>query len=330
MSSDISNIYSVKKKFYKNIIMRKCVYIAGQKNISERLDTFVSLKSGLTRSHIQKLIKHGLISVNSHTEKAGYKMKEGDRIGLTVPDEPEGILIPEDLPLETIMEDEHIIAVNKPPHMVIYPAAGNKSGTLMNVLAFKCRKLSSVGAPLRPGVVHRLDKDTSGVIVIAKNDGAYHSLVKQFKERQVKKHYMALLYGGLKENHGEIHSLIGRSASDRKRMSTKTRKGKEAVTQFRVIKKFKTATLAKVRIITGRTHQIRVHFASIGHPVLGDKTYGKKTSIKFKHKTIHFPRQMLHAYSLELKHPAGGDTMEFRAPMPEDMEKAIEELSSIL
>jgi 23S rRNA pseudouridine1911/1915/1917 synthase len=306
--------------------MQKNVYIAKPEDRNERLDSFISLKSGLTRSHIQRLIKQELISVNSHTEKTAYKIKEGDRIELTVPDEPEGTLIPEDLPLDIIREDDHIIAVNKPPHMVIYPAAGNKSGTLMNALVSRCRKLPSIGAPLRPGVVHRLDKNTSGVIVIAKDDKSYYSLVNQFKERQVKKHYLAILYGNLKKNKGEIRTLIGRSASDRKKMSTRTRRGREAVTLFKVIKKFRSATLAEIRILTGRTHQIRVHFASIGHPVVGDKTYGKKTALKLKDKTIHFPRQMLHAYSLELNHPVNGKPLKFTAPMPGDMEKVIQEL----
>ncbi len=306
--------------------MQKNVYIAKPENRNERLDSFISLKSGLTRSHIKRLIKQELISVNSHTEKTAYKVREGDRIELTIPDEPEGTLIPEELPLDIIREDDHIIAVNKPPQMVIYPAAGNKSGTLMNALVSRCRKLSSIGAPLRPGVVHRLDKDTSGAIVIAKDDDSYYSLVNQFRERQVKKHYLAILYGSLKENKGEIRTLIGRSASDRKKMSTRTRRGKEAVTQFKVIKRFGSATLAEISILTGRTHQIRVHFASIGHPVVGDKTYGKKTSLKLKDKTIHFPRQMLHAYSLELKHPVNGKPVKLTAPMPGDMEKVIQEL----
>ena len=307
--------------------MRKSVYTAELIKKPERLDSYIALKSGLTRSHIGKLIKKGMVSVNSRVEKAGYKVREDDRIELIIPDEPEGILIPENIPLEIIHEDEHIIAINKPPYMVIYPAAGNKSGTLMNALVSKCKKLSSIGAPLRPGVVHRLDKNTSGVIVIAKDDRAYYSLVDQFKERQVKKHYLALLYGSLKEEKGEICASIGRSSSDRKKMSTRTRRGKEAVTQFEVMKRFRSAALVKVRILTGRTHQIRVHFASIGHPVLGDKTYGKKTTLKLRDKTIRFPRQMLHAYNLKIRHPATGKTVNFTAPLPEDMETVIEELT---
>ncbi|GBD96464.1 MAG TPA: RluA family pseudouridine synthase [Nitrospirae bacterium] len=306
--------------------MQKTVYNVSRETKANRLDAFISSESGLTRSHIQKLIKQELVTVNSHPEKAGYKIKEGDRIELIIPDEPEGILVPEDIPLDIIWEDKYIIVVNKPPHMVIYPAAGNKSGTLMNALISGCEKLSSIGAPLRPGIVHRLDKDTSGLIVIAKDDMAYYDLVKQFKNKEIEKQYLALLYGGLKTDRGEIKTAIGRSVSDRKKMSTKTRRGKEAITRFEVLQRFNSATLAKVRILTGRTHQIRVHFASVGHPVLGDKTYGKKTSLKLKQKTINFSRQMLHACSLKLSHPASGEILEFSAPLPEDMEKAIEEI----
>ncbi len=310
--------------------MKKNIYTIKAVSIGERLDILISKKSGLTRSHVQRLINQGLITVNSHNEKSGYKVKVGDRIEIVVPREPEGMLIPEDTPLDVIWEDEHIIVVNKPPHMVIYPAAGNKRGTLMNALASRCKKLASIGTPLRPGVVHRLDKNTSGAIVIAKDDSSYFSLVNQFKKREIEKQYFALLYGNLKADHGEIKSAIGRSLSDRKKMSTKTGKGKEAITRFHVMKRFKSATLAKVKIITGRTHQIRVHFASIGNPVLGDKTYGRKTSLTLGQKTINFHRQMLHAYSLKLKHPITEKPMEFTAPMPKDMEKAIEELANSL
>jgi len=293
----------------------------------ERLDTYISLKSGYSRSYVQKLIKESLLLVNSRHEKPSYRIKQGDLIELTIPDKPSLTLIPENIPLDVVWEDRHIIVVNKPPYIVVYPAAGHKSGTLINALLSKCDKLASTGAPLRPGVVHRLDKDTSGLIVFAKDDPSYLNLVKQFKEREIEKYYLSLLYGELKKERGEINTAIGRSRTDRKKMSIKTRKGKEAITQFEVIKRFKLATLVKIKIITGRTHQIRVHFASLGHPVLGDKTYGKKTVIKSRQKTISFNRQMLHAYSLKFKHPVNEQHLEFTAPMPEDMKKAIEELS---
>jgi 23S rRNA pseudouridine1911/1915/1917 synthase len=310
--------------------MKKNTYTVPAGTKPERLDAFITFHSNLTRSFIQRLIKERFITVNSHCEKARYTVKEGDRIEVILPNEPDGTLVPEDIPLNIRYEDEHMVVVNKPPDMVIYPAAGNKSGTLMNALVSRCGKLASVGAPLRPGVIHRLDKDTSGVIVIAKDDESYHNLVAQFRERKVQKYYLALVFGSLKEQRGEIHTLIGRSRWNRKKMSVKTDRGKEAITQFEVLKRLHSATLVKIRIITGRTHQIRVHFSSRGHPVLGDKTYGKKTELIIGDKSIGFPRQMLHACSIKLEHPVSGMPVEFTAPMPADMEKAVKELSDEL
>ncbi len=203
--------------------------------------------------------------------------------------------------------------------MVIYPAAGHSSGTLMNAIAYHSRKLASVGGPLRPGVVHRLDKDTSGVMVVALEDSAYYNLVEQFRQRSINRKYKALIYGALKRVSGEIMLKIGRSESDRKKMSTKVRRGKEAVTSWKVIERLTDATLIEAKLGTGRTHQIRVHFASIGHPVLGDKTYGKKTTLDTGKQKITFPRQMLHAELLGFTHPATGEYMEFRTEMPQDM-----------
>lgn len=306
--------------------MREITYKITDEIIPQRLDTYISSKSGLIRSYVQRLLRQGLILVNSQLKKAGYKIRQGDLIEVTIPDEPQSTLIPEDIPLQVLYEDGHIIVVNKPQGMVVHPGAGHLRGTLLNALISRCKRLSSIGGPLRGGIVHRLDKDTSGVMVFAKDDTAYINLSKQFRERSIEKHYIALLYGNLREDHGEIRSPVGRSISDRKKMSTKTRKGREALTGFRVIKRLNHATLVDVRLITGRTHQIRVHFASIGHPVLGDKTYGKKTFIRFAQKTVHFPRQMLHAYSLKFSHPIDGGLMEFTAPMPKDMEKALTEM----
>lgn len=292
----------------------------------ERLDNFLTNRSGFTRSHIQKLIKVGLVLVNAKKEKSGYRIREGDRVDMSILDQPEGELLPEDIPLNIVYEDDYLIVVNKPPGMVVYPATGNTQGTMMNAVVFRYQKLSSVGAPLRPGVVHRLDKDTSGLIVIARTDDAYYSLNDQFREREVEKHYIALLYGVLKNNKGEISIPIGRSFSDRKKMSVKSKNRKEAITEYEVLRRFRTATLARIRIITGRTHQIRVHFASQGHPVLGDRTYGGKASLKTGRGIIRFGRQMLHAGSIKIKHPATGEPLLLEAPLPDDIEKAIEEL----
>lgn len=306
--------------------MRKITYKITDEITPQRLDTYISSRSGLSRSYVQWLLREGLILVNSHPEKASYKIREGDLIEITIPDKPGSTLIPEDISLQVIYEDSHIIVVNKPQGMVVYPSAGHPAGTLLNALISRCERLSFLGGPLRPGVVHRLDKDTSGIMILAKDDTAYINLGKQFRERSIEKHYIAFLYGTLRKDHGEIKTPVGRSISDRKRMSTKTRKGREAITSFRVRRRLNSATLVDVRLITGRTHQIRVHFASIGHPVLGDKTYGKKTTIRLAQKTINFPRQMLHACSLKFNHPIDGRSLEFTAPMPEDMEKAMEEL----
>jgi 23S rRNA pseudouridine1911/1915/1917 synthase len=309
--------------------MEKKRYAAGPEDRGERLDTFISSRSGATRSSLQKLIKDGSVLVNSAVEKAGYRVRNGDRVEVSLPDEPESSLEPEDIPLDVIFEDEHLIVINKSSGMVIYPAAGHSSATLMNALAYRCGKLASVGAPLRPGVVHRLDKETSGLIIVAKDNEAYHGLVDQFSNKKIEKEYISLVYGTPRKKSGEIRTDIGRSASDRKKMSTKSKRGKEAVTLYEVVNCFKAASLVKARIITGRTHQIRVHFASTGHPVLGDKTYGEKTALKLKNRTIRFSRQMLHSGYLKFTHPLTGKTLELTAPMPEDMEKAIEELRSI-
>ena len=223
--------------------------------------------------------------------------------------------------------DEHLVVVNKPSGMVVYPAAGHNRGTLINALLYYCRKLEAPGGPLRPGVVHRLDKDTSGVMVVALDSAAYYSLAEQFKQRIIDRRYVALIYGTPKENSGQISLAIGRSETDRKKMSTRVRRGKEALTIWKAIEKFRRASLIEAKLRTGRTHQIRVHFASIGHPVLGDRTYGKKIEIETKERgTLTFPRQMLHAESLGFIHPATGEYLEFHSPMPDDMEERIKRL----
>jgi 23S rRNA pseudouridine1911/1915/1917 synthase len=293
----------------------------------ERIDTFLAGKTGITRSQIQKLIENGDVLVNNKTVNQHYRVKIQDLITIGSAAKKTGELFPEPIPIDILFQDDHLAVVNKPAGMVVYPAAGHDHDTLMNALSYYCNHLASVGAPLRPGVVHRLDKDTSGVMVIALDDSAYYSLAEQFKERSINRRYSSLVYGDLKENEGRIDLKIGRSATDRKKMSTRSKRGKEAVTQWTVIKRFGNATLIRVKLGTGRTHQIRVHFASIGHPVLGDRTYGKKTELEIKKtRRILFPRQMLHAELLGFIHPATGQYMEFSSPLPEDMVEKIEEL----
>ena len=296
----------------------------------ERLDIFLLKKTGITRSQVQKLIRQGNVLVNDSNINQNYRVKPEDFITIQVSEKPAEGLVAEPMPVEIFYEDIHLIVVNKPAGMVVYPAAGHAQGTLMNALAHHCSKLSAPGGPLRPGVVHRLDKDTSGVMVVALSDDAYYSLIEQFRQRTINRRYVAIIYGNLEEDRGEIALRIGRSESDRKKMSTRARRGKEAVTGWQVIQRFGCATVIEVKLGTGRTHQIRVHFASIGHPVLGDRTYGKKIEIKVNaKKTISFLRQMLHAGLLGFLHPVTGEYLEFSSPLPEDMSEKITELKDL-
>ena len=303
--------------------------IINKEETGKRIDIFAAEKTGITRSQIQKLIEKGSLTVNSGPVSRNYRTKAGDIIEITITEEKTSELIPEAIPLEILYKDEYLAVVNKPSGMVVYPAAGHSRGTMMNALLYQCKKLANIGGPLRPGVVHRLDKDTSGVMVIALDDRTYYDLTGQFKQRTINRKYIALLYGNLKEDKGEISLSIGRSESDRKKMSTRVKRGKEAVTTWKVIERFHGAVLIEAKLKTGRTHQIRVHFASIGHPVLGDRTYGKKIEVEVNSKEkILFPRQMLHAELLGFLHPVTGEYLEFKSPLPEDMEKKIRELRS--
>jgi 23S rRNA pseudouridine1911/1915/1917 synthase len=296
-------------------------------DIAKRLDILATEKAGITRSHSQKLIRDGLILVNGKPESPGYKVKTSDMIEISMPGQSNSSLVPEALPLTVLFMDEYLAVVDKPAGMVVYPAAGHSGGTLMNALAYHARKLATIGGDLRPGVVHRLDKDTSGSMVVALDDGAYYNLIEQFRKRTIHRKYIALVSGPLKDDSGEIALAIGRSDSDRKKMSTRTKRGKEAVTRWKVLRRLNKATLVEARLGTGRTHQIRVHFAAIGHPVLGDGTYGKKTEVEIKGRKIHIPRQMLHAETLGFEHPHTGQLMEFSSPVPDDMKECIEKLS---
>ncbi len=291
----------------------------------QRIDIQASELSGLTRSRIHNLIGEGLLKVNGAPTKPNYKTRAGDSIEITLPEES-GELIPENIPLDILYMDNSVIVVNKPPGMVVYPSTGHTGGTLMNAVAYHAPGLATIGGPLRPGTVHRIDKDTSGVMIIALDDTAYYNLVAQFKERTIFRKYLTIIYGDMKTNSGEINLKIGRSESDRKKMSTMTRNAKDALTRWVVVERYPGATLIEAKLGTGRTHQIRVHFSAIGHPVMGDTTYGKKTSLMLKGKKISFPRQMLHAEVLGFVHPISGAYMEFRREMPEDMKEVIRQL----
>lgn len=300
---------------------------AEAQDAAARIDRFAAEKSGITRSQIHKLIEDRLVLVNGKEVKPNYRMKAGDEVEITLPEKPPDELVPEDIPVDILYSDEHIAVVNKPPGLVVYPAAGHPTGTLMNALRHRLGELRAPGGPLRPGVVHRLDKDTSGIMVVALSDEAYYALVEEFGQREVKRSYIALLWGRIKGESGKISQKIGRSMTDRKKMSVRTRKGREAETRWDVLERFRDATLIRARLLTGRTHQIRVHFASAGYPVLGDTTYGRKTSLPLAGKRkLNFPRQMLHAKVLEFRHPVTGRKMRFTSPLPDDMQAALEEL----
>jgi 23S rRNA pseudouridine1911/1915/1917 synthase len=303
--------------------------IARLSDAGDRIDAYLAQETGITRSQIQKLIEKGNVLVNGQHVSQSYRIKASDSVSVRQEETKEHRLIPEALPLKIPYRDEHVAVVYKPPSMVVYPAAGHAGGTLMNALAYQCERLANVGAPLRPGVVHRLDKDTSGVMVVALSDEAYYDLVSQFRERSIKRRYLALVYGKLKEEEGEIVSKIGRSATDRKKMSTRTKRGKEAVTHWKLVEGFRDASVLEVRLGTGRTHQIRVHFASLGHPVLGDRTYGRKTELRSGTARIAFARQMLHAGFLGFIHPVTRKYLKFTCPVPDDMVQKMAELRKI-
>lgn len=300
-----------------------------ESDASNRLDIYVAQKTGITRSQVQKLLREGDILVNNAFQSQSYKVRTNDIITIRKPvKEIEG-LAPEPFPIKIFYMDDYLVVVDKPPDMVVYPCAGHRGGTLLNAVYSITGKLASIGGALRNGIVHRLDKDTSGVMVVALDDNAYYGLVEQFKKREIKRQYIALIYGSIKHESGTIISSIGRSLSDRKKMSTKSTTGKEAITSWKVIERFRHTTLIEAVLGTGRTHQIRVHLASIGHPVMGDRLYGKKTLLVIGKEKITFPRQMLHASKLGFKHPATHNYLEFSSPLPDDMSYCISKVKNL-
>ncbi|HBG47056.1 MAG TPA: RNA pseudouridine synthase [Deltaproteobacteria bacterium] len=298
---------------------------------SERLDIFLSGRlPELTRSRIKALTQEGRAAVNGRSAKAGQKVRENDTVSVSLPEISAPLPDPEDIPLDILYEDDDIIVVNKEAQIAVHPGAGRSSGTLVNALLFRTR-LASIGGPWRPGIVHRLDKDTTGALVIAKNDQSYLKLTRQFKERTSSRKYIALVWGSMKDDAGTIDMPIGRDSVHRKRISTRARIKRSAITNYRVLGRFPLMTLLELKLETGRTHQIRVHLSEIKHPVVGDQVYGKRAvppALDKKAADIlkGIGRQMLHAYMLGITHPRTGDSMEFTAPMPPDMEKLVEAL----
>lgn len=290
-----------------------------------RLDKAVALlNQEFSRTMIQKLLEEEKIKVNGRVEKPSYKTKLGDQIQVEdiIPKEVE--LKAQEIPIDIIYEDNDIIVVNKAKGMVVHPANGNPDGTLVNAVMNICKdSLSGIGGEIRPGIVHRLDKDTSGLIIVAKNDKAHINLSEQIKNREIVKKYIALVRGEVKENYATIDMPIGRSPKDRKKMAVR-KEGKNAVTHFNVMKRYKGYTLLDIKIDTGRTHQIRVHLAEIGYPVVGDEVYSNGKN------PFNVKGQMLHAKSLEFKHPITGEVLKLEAPLPEYFQNVLNELDNNL
>ena len=291
--------------------------VVDEENI--RLDSYIAKKyNKLSRTMIQKLIEEGNILVNGNKKKLSYKVSLDDEITINVPEAEETDIKPENIPLDIIYEDDDIIVINKPKGLVVHPANGNPDGTLVNAIMAICKEsLSGIGGKIRPGIVHRLDKDTSGILIVAKNDKAHINLSNQIKNREMKKIYIALVRGVVNENEATIDMPIGRSTKDRKKMAVR-KDGKEAITHFKVLKRFPKYTLLEVKIDTGRTHQIRVHMAEIGHPVVGDVVYSNGKN------DFGVVGQMLHAKSLDFKHPITGKQMHLEAELPKYFKDILE------
>lgn len=302
----------------------------------QRLDVYLANKAlGLSRSQIQKLIVAARVRVNDSIIEPSHRVHSGDMISIAIP-KPEALRVePEDIPLEVLYEDDHLLVVNKPAGMVVHPGAGVISGTLVNALLYHCRSLSRIAGIMKPGIVHRLDKDTSGLLVVAKTDAAHLGLARQFREHTIKRRYLALVRGSIPQEEGEISAPIARYLRNRKKMAVSLIKGRRARTHFKVLERFPDYTLIEAGLETGRTHQVRVHMAWLGYPIVGDTKYtGKKrargqrlgVSDKLQSAIANLKGQALHAKTLGFLHPVTGQYMEFDAPPPGDIEKVASTL----
>ncbi|SDF39931.1 RluA family pseudouridine synthase [Sporolituus thermophilus] len=296
-------------------------FIAEDADKGKRLDLFlVERLPELSRTHIQRLIAAGEVTVNGKAGKANYKLTPADSVTIRLPEPKPAEIKAEAIPLDILYEDEDIIVINKPRGMVVHPAAGNYEGTLVNALLRHCDRLSGINGVSRPGIVHRLDKDTSGVMIAAKTDRAHLDLARQIKERTAGRKYVAIVHGNIKENQGIINAPIGRHPTERKKMAVVFVNSKEAITTFQVLERFGDYTLVECKLLTGRTHQIRVHMAYIGHPVVGDPVYGPER------QRFAITGQALHAAELTFQHPITGERMNFTAPLPDDMRAILDDL----
>ncbi len=299
-------------------------YRVSELDSGERLDVWLSRQlDEVSRSRIQQWIKDAYVSVNGEAVKPNASLKPDDLVVVRPPPAKKVALAPEAIPLDILFEDRDILVLNKPAGLVVHPAAGHEGGTLVNALLHHCDDLAGIGGELRPGIVHRLDKDTSGLMVVAKTEAAMAGLSRDFKERRVTKRYWALVRGVVEPESGQIETLIGRDPHHRKRMSARVEHGRSARSQYETIESLGEATLLNVLIETGRTHQIRVHMAHLGHPILGDREYGRARKLA---DGTEVPRQLLHARGLALQHPVSGAALEFTAPLPEDFREIIRRL----
>ena len=297
-------------------------YIVPEKSSGLRIDKFLTeICPDYTRSFLQKLLKSELVEVNGKPVKSSYKTAAGDTVTFEVPEAVEAEITAQEMPLDILYEDEDVILINKPKGMVVHPAAGHYEGTLVNGLMHHCREqLSGINGVMRPGIVHRIDMDTTGVLIVCKNDLAHNSIAEQLKVHSITRKYYAVVFGSLKDDEGTIHAPIGRHPNDRKKMSINSKNGKDAVTHYKVLERFHGYTLVECRLETGRTHQNRVHMASIGHPLLGDQVYGPAK------QPFRLQGQTLHAGVLGFLHPRTGEYMEFSAPLPKYFEELLEKL----
>ena len=293
-----------------------------QENQQMRLDKYLSEQfPEQTRSYLQKLIKEGQVLVNGKTVKSGYQLSKGDEVSVTIPEPKELDVEPQKMELDIVYEDEDVILINKPKGMVVHPAPGHTTDTLVNGLLYHCKdNLSGINGVARPGIVHRIDRDTTGILIVCKNDMSHNSIAEQLKEHSINRRYRALVHGNLKEDTGTVEGPIGRHPVDRKKMAINERNGKPAVTHYTVLERFGNYTLIECKLETGRTHQIRVHMTSIGHPLVGDEVYGPAKS-PFK-----LQGQCLHAMVLGFVHPRTGEYMEFSADLPEYFEDLLKKL----
>lgn len=290
---------------------------------AERLDAFLAdYFADFSRSRLQKLIKEGLVKVNNQKAKPSQSLETGDEIEIFVPMVAPVAVTAENIPLDIVYEDDDVIVINKPRGMVVHPAVGNYSGTLVNALLYHCKDLSGINGELRPGIVHRIDKETSGLIIAAKNDKAHRGLVEQWQTREVKRYYKALLHGSMGEPGGTVDAPIGRHPKDRKKMAVVPLTGRHAVTHYKVLERFAKYTLIEAKLDTGRTHQIRVHTQYLNHPVVGDIIYGSKGKSAVK------TGMLLHSASMEFRQPITDEIIKLKAPVPQDFAEMLEKLRS--